>query len=207
MSLTSHITKTFERVIRKTGSSSGREHDDQFEPAWIQKEEKLNNDEEVDVIYLDFAKAFDKVDHAVLLAKLGRNEIGGHALRWIKEFLLNRKQTVVVEGNKSSFQPVVSGVPQGTVLGPILFILYINDLLNSINYSNGFSFADDTRLIGAIRGMISVELLQDDLNIVIEWSHVNNMELHEQMFEVVNTKLPPEWIKSSKRASVLPGDC
>ena len=84
-------------------------------------------------------------------------------------------------------------MPQGTVLllGPILFILYINDLLNSINlnYSNGFSFADDTKLIWAIRGMISVELLQDDLNIVIEWSHVNNMELHEQMFEVVNYPL------------------
>ena len=81
---------------------------------------------------------------------------------------------------------MVSGVTQGTVLGPILFILYINDLLNSISYSNGFSFVDDTKLIGAIRGMISVELLQDDLNIVIEWSRVNNMELHEQKFEVLS---------------------
>ena len=70
----------------------------------------LNNDEEFDMIYLDFAKAFDKVDHAVMLPKLGRYEIGGQALRWIKGILLTRKQTVVVEGHKSSFQPVVSGV-------------------------------------------------------------------------------------------------
>ena len=206
VSLTLHIIKTFERVIRKNlvrhleenmmintnqhGFRKKRSCMTQLLSHIEQIYRSLNNDEEVDVIYLDFAKAFDKVDHAVLLAKLGLYGIGGQALRWIKEFLLNRKQTVVVEGHKSSFQPVVSGLPQGTVLGPILFILYINDLLNSINYySTGFSFADDTKLIGAIRGMISVELLQDDLNIVIEWSHVNNMELHEQKFEVVNYPL------------------
>ncbi|XP_063676111.1 uncharacterized protein LOC134812558 [Bolinopsis microptera] len=205
VSLTSHIIKTFERVIRKNlvrhleenmmintnqhGFRKKRSCMTQLLSHIEQIYKSLNNDEEVDVIYLDFAKAFDKVDHAVLLAKLGRYGIGGQVLRWIKEFLLNRKQTVVVEGRKSSFQPVASGVPQGTVLGPILFILYINDLLNSISYSNGFSFADDTKLIGAIRGMSSVELLQDDLNIVIEWSRVNNMELHEQKFEVVNYPL------------------
>ena len=115
--------------------------------------------------------------------------IQGKALKWIKEFLINRKQTVVVEGHKSSFQWVKSGVPQGTVLGPILFVLYINDLLSSINYSKGFSFADDTKLIGAISGIKSVELLQEDLNTVMEWSKNNNMELHEKKFEVVNYSL------------------
>ncbi len=125
----------------------------------------------------------------MLLAKLGRYGIEGRAFKWIEEFLLNRKQTVVVEGRKSSFQPVVSGVPQGTVLGPILFVLYINDLLSCINNSNGFSFADDTKLIGVIRGLSSVGLLQEDLNTVIDWSVSNNMELHEQKFEVVSYPL------------------
>ena len=81
----------------------------------------------MDTIYLDFAKAFDKVDHQILLKKLHRYGIRGKMLEWIKDFLTNRFQTVVVEGEKSSFQIVISGVPQGTVLGPIFFLLYIDD--------------------------------------------------------------------------------
>ena len=116
----------------------------------------LNEGQEVDVIYLDFAKAFDKVDHAVLLAKLQKYGIEGRALKWIKEFLLGRKQTVVVEGKKSSFQPVISGVPQGTVLGSIRFIIYINEQLNSVKNNERFSFADDTKLLGPTERMKSV---------------------------------------------------
>jgi hypothetical protein len=98
-----------------------------------------------------FKKTFSKVDHAVLLMKL-KYGVQGRAINWIKEFLTNIKQTVVVEERKSSFQKVLSGVPQGNVLWPFLFMLYINNLLNNLNFSERFSFVDDTKIIGAIDG-------------------------------------------------------
>ena len=122
--------------------------------------ECLNNGEEVDTIYLDYAKAFDKVDHNILLAKLRKYGIKGKVYNWIKEFLRLRIQIVVVEGKKSTFRIVISGVPQGTVIGPILFILYINDLIEVLKHSKGLSFADDTKLVKAISGMQSVSHLK-----------------------------------------------
>ena len=99
--------------------------------------------EAVDVVYLDFAKAFDKVDHGVLLAKLARFGINSTLLRWIGDFLKNRKQVVEVEGEQSETSEVLSGVPQGSVLGPILFVIYISDIDDGVNKSRVASFADD----------------------------------------------------------------
>ena len=149
----------------------------------------LCSGDEVDVIYLDYAKAFDKVDHNILLAKLKKYGIKGKIYSWIEAFLRERSQTVVVEGQKSSFKSVRSGVPQGTVLGPIFFIVYVIDLILRLKNSKGLSFADDTKLIKAILGMICKLLLEQDLASVIEWSHANNMQLHEQKFEVLNYTL------------------
>ena len=124
-----------------------------------------------------------------MLKKLKHYGIGGNVLRWIEQFLTNRTQTVQVEGSLSSPQPVVSGVPQGTVLGPILFLLYINDLLPTLKNCQGLCFADDTKLISRILGLESTTLLQEDLCRVIEWSSINNMELHEDKFQLLSYPL------------------
>ena len=117
----------------------------------------------VDVIYLDFQKAFDKVPHQRLLIKLKSHGMGESVVNWVRDWLSGRKQRVVVEGEESSWRPVISGVPQGSVLGPILFLIYINDLENEIG-SNILKFADDTKMFRRVESQEDRHQLQSDLN-------------------------------------------
>ena len=146
----------------------------------------LNEGSEVDVIYLDYSKAFDKVDHQILLAKMDTYGIKGKVYDWIRNFLIDRKQTVVVDGEKSTYQAVRSGVPQGTVLGPVFFIVYIIDMALRARSSKALTFADDTKLMKAITQLLCNILLQEDLYSVIQWSIANNMLLHQDKFVVMN---------------------
>ena len=135
-----------------------------------------------DTIYLDFAKAFDTVPHSRLLGKLQAYGITGDILKWIEAFLRNRSQIVRVNGEESFSAPVLSGIPQGSVLGPILFVIYINDLPDSIT-SDTFMFADDTKILRCITSMEDSVRLQRDIHELEDWSakwllHFNTAKCH-----------------------------
>ena len=106
----------------------------------------IENGETVVGVYLDFSKAFDTVDHNILLTKLYYYVIRGNALQWFKSYMSQRKQFVSYNGTSSSVKTVCCGVPQGSILGPILFLLYINDLSNICKNTEPFLFADDSNL-------------------------------------------------------------
>ena len=122
----------------------------------------LQNNQQTDILVMDFAKAFDKVCHSLLTHKLHHYGIQGNGNRWIKNWLANRKQSVVVEGEQSQFVSVESGVAQGSVIGPCLFLYYISDLPAKL-HSSVRLFADDTIAYLAIRSHEDADLLQEDL--------------------------------------------
>ena len=123
----------------------------------------------VDVIYLDFQKAFDKVPHQRQILKLKSHGMGNIIINWIKQWLKDRRQRVVVDGEVSSWKPVLSGVPQGSVLGPILFLIYINDLEEGVT-GNILTFADDTKLFRKVREIGVKQKLQNDIDKLVKWS-------------------------------------
>ena len=111
----------------------------------------------VDIIYLDLKKAFDKVPRQRLLLKLKAHGIGNGMINWIEKWLIDRRQRVVVDGEVSNWKPVLSGVPQGSVLGPILFLIYINDLDDDIT-SKVLKFADDTKVFRKIKSDAELQI-------------------------------------------------
>lgn len=132
---------------------------------------------EVHAIYTDFSKAFDVVDHSLLIQKLGHAGICGSLLRWCESYLQNRSQLVMVRGFKSAAQVVPSGVPQGSHLGPLFFLAFINDLCASVT-SKYQMFADDLKLYKVIREHNDTVSLQNDINAVTDWCSRNRMVLN-----------------------------
>ena len=124
----------------------------------------------VDTIYLDFAKAFDTIPHRRLLGKLDSYGIRGSILNWIKVFLIERSQVVKVNHTESEPTSVLSGIPQGSVLGPVLFVLYINDLPETVK-SDILLFADDTKIMRTITTREDACTLQNDIDSLQHWSH------------------------------------
>ena len=130
--------------------------------------------DELFVFYLDLKKAFDTVPHHSVVAKLSESGIGGKALRLIANYCDDGKQRVCIGTSKSSLRDVTSGVPQVSILGPLLFLVYINDLPQKIEYSQTYGYADDYKLLSNNK-----HELQTDLQKLNEWCNNNEMRLHE----------------------------
>ena len=146
--------------------------------------DNLESGKQTDLIVMDFSKAFDKVDHNLLTYKLFKLGIDIKSVSWITSFLKNRSQTVAVEGYKSLSVPVMSGVPQGSVLGPCLFLAYINDLPDSLK-SRVRLFADDTIVYLTINSKSDPETLQNDLLTLEKWEENWSMEFNADKCEVI----------------------
>ena len=130
---------------------------------------QLNHQKQIDIILLDFSKAFDTVPHQRLLTKLRYYGINGSTYNWIQTWLTQSTQCVVLNSESSCPVSVMSGVPQGTVLGPLMFLLYINDITKDIN-SPLRLFADDCLLYRVINSVEDINRLQEDLNKLSEWA-------------------------------------
>ena len=122
-------------------------------------------------VFLDISKTFDKVWHEGLIFKLELNGISGKLLRLIKDFLSDRKQRVVLNGQCSSWMDVQAGVPQGSILGPLLFLIYINDLPDNL-VSNPKLFADDTSLFSTVTDPnVTANQINNDLHNISTWAY------------------------------------
>ena len=139
-----------------------------------------------DVIYLDIRKAFDTISHSKLLLKLRRLGVNGSTWSWLKHYLLGRNQCVSIRGHQSSYLPVISGVPQGRILGPLLFVIYMDDLPSSLAHSNPFLFADDTKCSLPISVSNDQYLLQQDLITAENWSSDNNLTFNNDKCAIVH---------------------
>ena len=151
----------------------------------------LDKNVQTDAILLDFSKAFDREAHKHLLKKLEAIGVTGTTLGWISSFLTDRKQTVVLEGMSSDAKPVTSGVPHGTVLGPLLFLIYINDLPNYVNSSTIRLFADDCLICKEIHSQQDTEDLQTDLDALQTWERRWMMSLHPQKCQLLRITRKP----------------
>ena len=131
----------------------------------------------INIVFLDFAKAFDKVSHRRLLYKLEAYGICGNVLKWISAFLSNRVQRVVLGEFMSNWSKVTSGVPQDSVLGPIFFVIFVNDL-PSVFKNKCKLYADDCKIMATVDSIEERNELQDDINSAVKWSEAWLMELN-----------------------------
>ena len=141
---------------------------------------------ETHAIFLDFAKAFDKVNHLSLIKKMKHYGITGNTLNWVRQFLADRTQQVLLEGVLSEPASVLSGVPQGTVLGPLLFLIYINDLPKYVSEGTQVRlFADDSAVYRIINTPEDHKILQKDIEGLVRWEQEWSMSFHPEKCQLL----------------------
>ena len=141
----------------------------------------------VDVVYIDFSRAFDSIVHSKLLAKLTSYGIGYELHAWIAEFLAGRQQRVFVNSYFSKFVPVISGVPQGSVLGPLLFLIFINDIFDNLPQPvTAKLFADDVKLYSSVSANIDSSHLITALKSLENWADIWQVKINELKSSVMH---------------------
>ena len=168
------------------GSINGRSTATQLIEVFHDINSVLDNSGQVDMVYLDFSKAFDSVSHELLIHKLSSFGFHSDLIRWFSAYLTGRRQRLVVDGTYSDWLPVVPGVPQGSILGPLLFVLYINDLPSVAKNTKVALFADDAKCYLNIDSLDDCQLLQNDLNALVDWSSTWELNFHPSKCQVIS---------------------
>lgn len=140
---------------------------------------------QVDAVYTDYTKAFDKINHNILLIKLANFGICGNLLEWFRSYLSNRSQCVVLNGFCSKSFSILSGVPQGSHLGPLLFNIFINDVSLCFKFAKFSMYADDLKIYAAIKGRGDCKSLQDDLNRFYSYCSSNDLTLNYKKCSII----------------------
>ena len=141
---------------------------------------------------MDFQKCFDTVPHNRLIHKLKAYGITEEILLWITDFLIGRKQRVSIPNTMSNWLTVLSGIPQGSVLGPLLFVIFVNELPKIVK-STVYLFADDTKIFRSINNHDDPKILQDDLNILQNWSNTWLLKFHPDKCKRMTIEKPNEF--------------
>ena len=138
------------------------------------------------MVFIDFAKAFDLVNHTILLTKLYKYGVRGSLLDWCRDYLTDRQQRVVVKGEVSDWLTITSGVPQGSLLGPLFFIVFINDLPGVISKDSSIAlYADDSKLYRIINTPEDMSSFQGDLDKISDWCKENKMKINTKKCKIM----------------------
>ena len=193
ISLTSILCKMLESIIREHlvdhmlmnalfsdkqyGFIGGRSTALQLLRVFDEWTEAIDQGDDIDIIYMDYRKTFDTVPHMRLMEKVKGYGFTENIVAWIEDFLTERKQKVIINGEVSKEKTIKSGIPQGSVLGPLLFLIFVNDL-PELTTSLVYLFADDNKVSKAIKNYKDKHILQKDLDIIYNWSKIWQLQIH-----------------------------